>query len=313
MFRRKTTLLSRERFRAFLELMRPANIITAHADILAGVAASGVIDTSNELTPGGAPEFRILPLLVLLLSTTGLYGGGVVLNDVFDARLDAEERPERAIPSGRVTRREGAILGGSLLVMGVVSAFQISPLSGTLACAMSGAVILYDAFSKHHAYWGPLNMGVCRGANLLLGISILPAQVSELWFMALLPIVYIAAITLMSHGEVHGGNRRQGFLAVAMVSLVVAATLSLGVLARYKTLIAFPFIFLFAMRVLPPFIRAACEPQPERIRNAVMVGVLSLILFDAMVAAGFSGWRYGLIVLLLYPLSRQLAKYFAVT
>ncbi len=308
------TLLSRERLKAFLELVRPANIITAHADILVGVAASGVIGISDEVAPSGAvPEFRFPSLLVLLLSTTGLYGGGVVLNDVFDAHLDRKERPERAIPSARVTRREGAVLGGSLLVMGVVSAFQISPLSGTLACAISGAVILYDAFSKHHAYWGPLNMGVCRGANLLLGISILPSRVSELWFLALLPIIYIAAITIMSRGEVHGGDRRKGFLAVAMVCLVVVGTLSLGALERYKVLIAFPFILLFAARVLPPFVRAACEPQPERIRNAVMVGVLSLILLDAMVAAGFSGWRYGLIVLLLYPLSRQIAKYFAVT
>jgi 4-hydroxybenzoate polyprenyltransferase len=44
-----------------------------------------------------------------------------------------------------------------------------------------------------------------------------------------------------------------------------------------------------------------------------MTGVLSLILFDAMIAAGFSGWMYGMLVLLLYPLSRQLAKTFAVT
>jgi len=306
-------LLSRARFKAFLELVRPANLITAHADILVGVAASGVIDSFNSLTPGGVPEFRILPILVLLLSTTGLYGGGVVLNDVFDAHLDRKERPERAIPSGRVTRREGTILGGSLMVIGVVSAFEVSTLSGMLAGAISGAVILYDGISKHHLFWGPLNMGICRGANLLLGISILPSRVSELWFLALLPIVYIAAITLISRGEVHGGDRKKGFLAVAMVCLVVAGTFSLGVLERYKVLIALPFILLFAARVLPPFIRAACEPQPETIRNAVMVGVLSLILFDAMVAAGFSGWMYGLIVLLLYPLSRQIAKYFSVT
>ncbi len=308
------TLLSRERFKAYLELVRPANIITAHADILVGVAASGVIGISDEMAMNSAiPEFRYPSLLVLLLSTTGLYGGGVVLNDVFDAHLDRKERPERAIPSGRVTRREGVILGGSLLVMGVVAAFQISTLSGMLAGAISGAVILYDTFSKHHLVWGPLNMGICRGANLLLGISILPSRVSELWFLALLPIVYIAAITVMSRGEVHGGDRQKGFLAVAMVCLVIAGTLSLGVLERYRLMIALPFVFLFAARVLPPFIRAAREPQPELIRMAVMTGVLSLILLDAMVAAGFSGWAYGLIVLLLYPLSRQIAKYFSVT
>lgn len=77
------------KIRAFLELMRPANIVTAFADILAGFAvAGGVISFTGEtslITPDG--------LGWLLLSTFGLYGGGVVFNDVFDAELDAKERP----------------------------------------------------------------------------------------------------------------------------------------------------------------------------------------------------------------------------
>src|SRR5699024_7457278 len=87
--------------RAYGELMRPANIVTAFADILAGFAAVGgaiaVSGWSLSADPAG--------LGWLLLSTFGLYGGGVVLNDVFDADLDATERPERAIPSGRVSRK----------------------------------------------------------------------------------------------------------------------------------------------------------------------------------------------------------------
>ncbi|NEP43227.1 MAG: UbiA family prenyltransferase, partial [Okeania sp. SIO2H7] len=75
---------------AYLQLMRPANIITAHADILVGYAASGATD-----------PYR---LGWLLLATTGLYGDGVVFNDVFDAELDAIERPERPIPSDRASR-----------------------------------------------------------------------------------------------------------------------------------------------------------------------------------------------------------------
>jgi len=307
------TLLSRERFRAFLELMRPANILTAHADILVGVAASGGISIASEAQGGFIPESWLPSLLWLLLSTTGLYGGGVVLNDVFDAELDKKERPERAIPSGRVQRHEAMLLGGLLLLIGVVAAFQVSLLSAGLACGISCIVVLYDAISKHHVFWGPLNMGACRGANLLLGISMIPGQVIELWFLALLPIAYIAAITIISRGEVHGGNRTNGFVAVALVCLVISGTLLLGMLEKFEILIALPFILVFTARVLPPFIFAAREPQPEKIKTAVIVGVLSLILFDAMVAAGFSGWIYGLVVLMLYPLSRQIAKSFAVT
>ena len=72
-----------------LRLTRPANIVTAIADILAGVAISGFLRDGHDYTP----------VLWLVLSTVGLYGGGVVFNDVFDAKLDAVERPERPIPS----------------------------------------------------------------------------------------------------------------------------------------------------------------------------------------------------------------------
>ena len=36
----------------------------------------------------------------------------MVLNDVFDAEVDAREQPDRPIPSGRVSRRAAALLAG---------------------------------------------------------------------------------------------------------------------------------------------------------------------------------------------------------
>ena len=67
------------------------------ADILCGFLVGAAISGAGE------PNWFVLPWL--LLSSAGLYLGGMVLNDVFDARLDAVERPERPIPSGRVSIR----------------------------------------------------------------------------------------------------------------------------------------------------------------------------------------------------------------
>src|SRR5687768_410483 len=101
--------------------MRPANIVTAVADILAGVAISGFFFLTG---------IEYSPIVFLILSTAGLYGGGVVMNDVFDADLDAVERPERPIPSGLIKKREATFLGIGLLLFGVIMAFQVGPLSG---------------------------------------------------------------------------------------------------------------------------------------------------------------------------------------
>lgn len=306
------TSLSRVRLWPYLQMMRPANIVTAWADILVGFAASGSVIILNTVLTG-ATLASLIPLAWLLLATTCLYGGGVVFNDVFDAELDAKERPERPIPSGRASRKSAILLGSLLLVLGVVTALQVSWLSAILAASVAFAALLYDAFGKHHPFFGPINMGACRGGNLLLGISAVPIMVGEQCFLALIPIAYIAAITAISRGEVHGGKATTGILALLLVGAVIGAMLALGLLQNYQVLAALPFVGLFAARVLPPFVQAVREPSSEKIRGAVKAGVLSLIVLDATVAAGFAGLPYGLLVLSLLPISMVLAQFFAVT
>ncbi|MDX1530067.1 MAG: UbiA-like protein EboC [Rhodothermales bacterium] len=295
----------RHRLRAALKLTRPANVVTALADVLAGFAAASAF---------GAGAGEALPALPWRGgATAGLYAGGVVLNDVFDAELDAVERPERPIPSGRISRPAAAALGGGLLLGGIAAAAVASLASGVVAAAIAAMAVLYDAAGKHHAVLGPLNMGACRGGNLLLGVSAVPVALAGLWALALLPVVYIAAVTVVSRGEVHGAPRGPGVLALGLVGLVLAALLGLGLLGGYDVLEALPFAAVFAGLVGPPFVRAARTPRPETARAAVRAGVLALVALDATLAAGFGGWALGLGVLLLLPLSFGLAQLFAVT
>src|SRR5699024_1794581 len=73
------------------------------------------------------------------------------------------------------------------------------------------------------------------------------------------------------------------------------------------------FIILFAAMVVPPFWRAAMNPKPSFIKEAVKRGVLALIVLNAALAAGFGGITMGLLVLILLPLSILLSNLFAVT
>lgn len=294
---------------AYLQLLRPPNVVTALADVLAGFAAAGAT-----LTLGGwsAPT-ELSALGSLLVATAGLYGGGVVLNDVFDAPVDAEERAERPIPSGRVSRRGASVLGGLLLIGGVTAAAQVGLASAGLAASIGGAAVLYDARAKEHFLFGPLTMGLCRGGNLMLGVSAAPEMLASNVYLVVIPVTYIAAITAVSRGEVHGGSHRTGWLAVVLVSGVVGSLLALGLRSDYRLWYAFAFVVLFAGRTLPPFVRAASTPEPGPISEAVEAGVLALIPLNAGIAAGFGGWMYGLVVLLLLPASHAFSRLFAVT
>ena len=280
--------------------MRPPNLVTSAADILAGFAAAGA-------------QHRLSSLPFLIGASVLLYAGGVVLNDVFDARLDSSERPERPIPSGRVSIREAALFGGTLLSGGIVLATCASMLSGLLASAIAMLVIVYNWRGKHNKIAGPIVMGLCRSFNLLLGISALPLLVEQRWYLALIPLAYIAAITAISTGEVHGGERKTGTLALVLVGVVLTALLALGLTPGFQFFYLLPFVLLLAWRVVPPFWRAYRTLDPMMIRKAVKAGVLSLIVLDAAVAGGYAGLWFGLGVLVLLFLASWIARPFAVT
>ncbi|MGB8715589.1 MAG: UbiA-like protein EboC [Rhodanobacteraceae bacterium] len=294
---------------AHLRLMRPANIITAIADILAGFAVSGAALQFFESQP---PEL-LNSLLWLIIATIGLYGGGIVFNDVFDAELDRVERPERPIPSGKASLVSASVLAGILLLIGVLAAWQVSFLSGIIALIVAALAILYNAWGKHQLVIGPINMGLCRGGNLLLGMGVFPEVLQELWYIALLPIVYIAAITMISRGEVHGGNKKAIIGGALMYGVIILAIILLAFLSEVAWWQVFPFVILFSFLIFNPLIAALKRQEPKLIGKAVKAGVLSLIILNASLATVFAGWLYGIIVLLLLPVSLGIAKNFSVT
>lgn len=298
-----------KKIRACLELMRPANIVTAFADILAGFSAVGgmILITSSGIVVDPAV------LTWLLIATFGLYGGGIVFNDVFDAELDAKERPERAIPSSRISRAEASILGISLFVLAVISAYQVSMTAVGLSLFIILCALIYDAKAKHSSLSGPLFMGLCRGGNLLLGGSFYPDILMDVWFIGLIPVIYISAITLISRGEVAGGKKKHGNMALIMIITVILSVPLLSLLPSFNLIIALPFLILFGAMVLPAFAAAAKTSKADDIKRAVKRGVVSLVIFNSVLAAGFSGLITGIIVLILFPLSVGLAKLFAVT
>ncbi|MDG1572613.1 UbiA-like protein EboC [Robiginitalea sp. M366] len=291
-----------------IRLTRPANLPTAAADILAGMAIALGLAGMSPATLGS----ELLPSALLLVAASkALYAGGVVLNDVFDAGLDAVERPERPIPSGMVRRGAAGGFGALLLLAGMALAYAQSLQSAGVALILAISILWYDALAKKNGFFGPLAMGICRGLNLALGMSLLP--LGEIWVFLGVPLVYIFAITTVSRGEVHGSGKKPLILAVVFYAIVI---FTLGYLVWYhqgNLPYAVAFLALFAILVFRPLLAALREPLPSRIRKAVKWGVIGIIAMDAAWAAGFGDWWLGLMVLLLLPLARWLAGRFAVT
>ena len=78
---------------AHLALARVSNAPTVVSNVLAGVALASVV------APVTVSGTFLLAVALVLYYTAGMY-----LNDLFDLELDRRERPERPLPSGRVSR-----------------------------------------------------------------------------------------------------------------------------------------------------------------------------------------------------------------
>ena len=284
--------------RAHLELMRPANMVTALADVLAGFAVAGLVN----------PE----KLPWLLAAGLMLYAGGVTMNDFFDRRLDAVERPERPIPSGRVSAPGAGLLGITLLLAGVACAFRAATVSGAIAGAVALLAVSYDAVFKHIPLAGPIAMGSCRGLDLLLGVSANPDALAVRWYVAAIPLAYIAGVTLLSAGEVHGGSRPRAWISVALLALAAMGSLFMGASSAVRIASVCVLLALLAWRVGPAFYRACLNPDAPHIRAAIRAGVISLVFLDGSVAAAWQGLWYALGLVALVMIASYLARLFPV-
>ncbi|WP_297795106.1 UbiA-like protein EboC [uncultured Eudoraea sp.] len=293
----------------YLKLTRPANLPTAMADILAGCSISGFAILSSSGNFINAPDYPNVVLLIF--ASIFLYAGGVVLNDVFDLEIDRVERPERPIPKGIVSQKGASVFGACLLISGILISFFVNYLSGDVALILALSILVYNSFSKKFQFLGPFNMGLCRALNLVLGMSVF-GEISH-WMYGAIPLLYIFAITLISRGEVYGQNKKHIIWAGLLYAVVILAVLMITPDIQRQWIVLFPFLTLFVFLIYSSLIKAYKVNSPENIKKAVVSGVLSIIVLDASITAAFDSWQFGLIVLLLLPLSFILAKIFAVT
>jgi hypothetical protein len=301
-------LVQSPRVRAYLELVRLPNLFTAVGDIVAGylIVSRGV-------------DVAWRDLAILMAASVCLYAGGVVLNDYFDRDVDAVERPERPIPSGRIHERDALKLGVRLLGLGCVFAVGVGMPSLLVAALLAGCIVLYDAKGKRIEYVGSLNMGACRFLNVVLGASGAATLHLETWIWLILPValivmLYISAVTLLATGEVWGGNRIISSLVFGAIVVVIGGVVWLGIADRLtEPLYSYPFLAVFAAATLGVVGRVVGSPTAPNIRTAIKTCVLSLILLDAAIAAGAGGLGYGVGVGVLLVPALYAARLYAVT
>ena len=99
----------------YIEILRPGNALMG-AIVVVLVA---IIDRSFTL-----------PIILAMLAVFFETAAGNVINDYFDYQIDLINKPERPIPSGRISLNAGKNYGYLLFLLGTICGLLISLLTG---------------------------------------------------------------------------------------------------------------------------------------------------------------------------------------
>jgi 4-hydroxybenzoate polyprenyltransferase len=292
--------------RGYLELMRLPNVFTAMADVAMGFLFVQSADWHWD------PWLDSWTLAMLLAASSLLYLAGVILNDVFDVATDQFRRPERPLPSGRVSLAAAQRLGWRLMVLGVLLAtgtgFFVGHLRpGVVAALLATCIVLYDAWLKRTPA-GPLVMGDCRMLNVLLGMSVVDAPFhAEHWLVAGGIGVYITGVTWFARKETERSSRVQLTLSTLVMILGIAMIIWFPSWSDRMTLVGVaiaPGQWYLLTAVLGLLIVRRCfgailAPSPARVRMAVTQCVLSIVMLDALACFAVRGIFWAAMILLL--------------
>jgi 4-hydroxybenzoate polyprenyltransferase len=172
-----------------LDLCRISNLPTVWTNVLAAVVLSGV-------------KFSWFNFLILALSMSLFYSGGMCMNDICDADIDCAKKPFRPIPSGKISRQIAYIITAVLFIIALsllfIVPYKIAFYQGFLLVAV---IVAYDIIHKSQ----PLSvflMATCR--LMIFVVSALAVSRTIGLFVAiagLLQFLYTLAISMAARRE----------------------------------------------------------------------------------------------------------------
>jgi geranylgeranylglycerol-phosphate geranylgeranyltransferase len=143
-----------------LELMRYKNCA------MAGLAAVIGAAIAYSAAPGELVWMGLIFITVFVIT-----GAGNAINDYFDANIDAINRPDRPIPSGRISRRYAYDFSIVLFAFGIIVSFFIGSTKTPFFIAIFNSFLLYFYASslKRKIFVGNLSVSYLTGSTFLFG------------------------------------------------------------------------------------------------------------------------------------------------
>lgn len=207
---------------SYLELARPLNCVMAGLAVLIGAIVGA----------GGEASLYLPQMALAFIAGCAITAGGNAINDFYDAKIDAINKPSRPIPSGRVSARGALCFSIGLLTVGIALSYFINFICFLIAVANSLILIYYAYRLKRTVLWGNICIGYLTGSAFLFGGAAVNgiAVTSTLFMLAMLTTIGREIVKDMEDLE---GDKKEG-----------AVTLPIRIGERKSTMVALMFIIM---------------------------------------------------------------------
>jgi 4-hydroxybenzoate polyprenyltransferase len=249
----------------------------------------------------------------------------VIFNDVADRETDRKERPNRPIPSGKITRRNAILLALLLIIISITISYFISVATLIIVFVLIPSIFLYDFVLKNSSF-GIAAMGATRVLNILLGASLNLSNSIEgepdyvfyrLGLVCISEFIYISGITAISKYETHKTHslhlgRLQTLLFLSPVIIGVYSA-SIGLFNNNTWIYLFIFGS-FILSILKVVTSSKLAMTNSTLQKTISLLIIGIIVHDAVYVGGsLDSWYAGMstFVLLIPPI--LLSKRFYVT
>jgi len=187
---------------AYLEIIRPGNAIMAVIAVLLIAIISGIF------------TFKILLACIVVFIITG---AGNSINDYFDYKIDAINKPERPIPSGRISLNKAGFYSLSLLSIGTILAFILGLLPGLIALSTALLMVYYAYSLKKKFLIGNIVISFLTGLTFVFG-GVIVGEILTSIILGFFPFLTTLAREIVKDMEDVEGDRIEGATTLPIMS-----------------------------------------------------------------------------------------------
>lgn len=267
----------------YLEIIRPGNAILAVIAVLLLAVISGVF------------TLNVLIACIVVFMVTGF---GNAINDYFDHKIDAVNKPERPIPSGRISLRRAGSYSWALALLGNILTILFLGFIPELVVLVSTLLMFYYAHTlKKKLLIGNFVISFLTGLSFVFGGIVVGATIPSVYlgFYAFLTTMMREIVKDMEDirgDEIEGANtlpiaygmKSSSILAASFMifaSLTSPILYFLGILTLWYLPVLFIAILIF-LSCAVSILKDRSVENARKISKRVKIGmVVTLIAYAA--------------------------------